>query len=143
MSDLGKLIRETRKEKGLGLRELARKIDISHSYLSQIENGNKLKPKSYILKVIAQELDLSYRSLLKHAGYETNMYYLDEFNELKVAKSPQHLKKQSIENFDLDIDTPIYLDEYNEGKFYFFNDEGAIDETKQKKIRDIIKTILN
>lgn len=84
MSTLGELIREKRNEKGLGLRELARNADISHSYLSQIENGNKKEPKSYILRALAQELDLDYKELLTKAGYNTDWKYLDQITKEKI-----------------------------------------------------------
>ena len=37
---LGKLIRKLRKQKGLSLRKLAEKVDISFVNIAHIENGN-------------------------------------------------------------------------------------------------------
>jgi len=52
----GEEVRTLRIEKGLKVRELASLVDLSHSYLSQIENGKKKEPKSYIKKALLEAL---------------------------------------------------------------------------------------
>lgn len=86
METVGQRIRRIREEKGLGLRELGRRADISHSYLSQIENGNKKEPKSYILRALAHELDVDYNELLDIAGYNAEWNYLEEAVIEKIKK---------------------------------------------------------
>ena len=55
MSSIGERIKKSRNEKGLSLRELASKVDLSASFLSQIEQG-KASPsienlkKSYFIR---------------------------------------------------------------------------------------------
>jgi transcriptional regulator with XRE-family HTH domain len=55
--DLGARLRRAREEKGLGLRELARRIGVSPSMLSQIETG-KSEPSISTLFTIVSELSL-------------------------------------------------------------------------------------
>lgn len=55
--NIGKTILETRKKKGLKQIELAKLCDISQSYLSNIEKGNK-EPHLSTLRVISKALDV-------------------------------------------------------------------------------------
>jgi transcriptional regulator with XRE-family HTH domain len=55
---LGERVRNARKAKGLGLRELARKVDLSASFMSQIETG-KVNPSVRALYAIVSELGIS------------------------------------------------------------------------------------
>lgn len=59
---LGDQIRSLRQEKGISLRELARRAEISPSFLSEIENGKNF-PSSETLKTIASRLKVSVASL--------------------------------------------------------------------------------
>lgn len=86
METVGEYLRKIRKEKGIGLRELSRRADISHSYLSQIENGNKKEPKSYILRALAQELDVDYKELLDKTDYVADWHYLVENLQENIKK---------------------------------------------------------
>lgn len=64
---LGDLIREARVAKGFGLRELARKIGKTPSYLSDIENDRRV-PAEDVLQDIARLLDLDFDELMARAG---------------------------------------------------------------------------
>lgn len=46
MGEFGKFILNKRKEKGVSLRVMAKELNISISYLSDLEQGNKLPPNS-------------------------------------------------------------------------------------------------
>lgn len=46
MGEFGKFISKKRKEKGVSLRVMAKELNISISYLSDLEQGNKLPPNS-------------------------------------------------------------------------------------------------
>ena len=61
--DLGERLREARRTTGISLRELARRIDVSPSLISQIETG-KIHPSVSTLYAIASELDASLDQLL-------------------------------------------------------------------------------
>jgi transcriptional regulator with XRE-family HTH domain len=64
---LGDLIREARVAKGFGLRELARKIGKTPSYLSDIENDRRV-PAEDVLQDLARMLDMDFDELMARAG---------------------------------------------------------------------------
>src|SRR4051812_41564443 len=63
---LGDLIREARTPKG-SLREYAKKLDITPSYLSDIENDRRI-PAEEVLRKIADLLELDFDELMARAG---------------------------------------------------------------------------
>ena len=63
---LGKLIRKLRKEKGLSLRKLAEKVDISFVNIAHIENGRVVTSEE-IIKQLAKALDYDVDKLLAAA----------------------------------------------------------------------------
>ena len=69
---IGEFIRLKRKEKGLSLRELARRTGISHPYLSQLENGHCYNPTPDVLRKLSKCLNVSYMKMMIKAGYVTN-----------------------------------------------------------------------
>lgn len=64
---LGSRIRERRVEQGISLRELARRREITPSYLSDIENDRRV-PAEEVLRSIAKELELPFDELTGLAG---------------------------------------------------------------------------
>ena len=60
---LGKLIRKLRKEKGLSLRKLAEKVDISFVNIAHIENG-RVATSEKVIKQLAKALDYDVDKLL-------------------------------------------------------------------------------
>ena len=69
IEDLGSLIKQTREDKGLSCRELARQANMDNTEISRIEKGLRKKPNVLFLKGIAEALDLSLVKLMKLAGY--------------------------------------------------------------------------
>ena len=63
---LGLLIRKLRKEKGLSLRKLAEKVDISFVNIAHIENGRVVTSEE-IIKQLAKALDYDVDKLLAAA----------------------------------------------------------------------------
>jgi len=59
----GSFIREFRIKKDIGQRELAKKINISASYLNDIEKNKRPAPKLEILKKISKILDIDFKYL--------------------------------------------------------------------------------
>ena len=57
-ADVGERLRERRKEMGISVRELARRVSVSASLISQVENG-KTSPSVGTLYAIVSEMDLS------------------------------------------------------------------------------------
>lgn len=66
---VGQRLRSAREEQGLSLREVARRLDISASALSQIETG-KSRPSVKTLYAIVSELGLSMDELFAEPGAE-------------------------------------------------------------------------
>jgi len=64
---VGARLRASRLEKGLGVRELARRLEVSPSLVSQIETG-KARPSVKTLYAIVSELGVSIDELLAPAG---------------------------------------------------------------------------
>ena len=65
--NVGSLIRRERQKQGLSLRELARRVRISASMLSQVEN-DRTRPSVSTIYAIATELGLSIDALLSDSG---------------------------------------------------------------------------
>jgi transcriptional regulator with XRE-family HTH domain/quercetin dioxygenase-like cupin family protein len=69
MDNLGSRLKDIRLKAGLTLRELARKADVSASFISQIENG-KSQPSVATLYAFAQLLNVSIDELFNQRGEE-------------------------------------------------------------------------
>ena len=61
----GQFIRKRREEKDFSLRELARKVNCSAAFLSDIELGRRF-PSEQVLKTIAKVLDVSTETLKEY-----------------------------------------------------------------------------
>lgn len=83
---VGKRIKMLRKERGLSLKELSKKTDISISFLSDIENGRS-NPSLERLKDIARGLNTTVSYLL---GETDNIEINSEIREL--LSNPEFLK---------------------------------------------------
>lgn len=66
---LGEYIKYIREQNGLGLNQLAIKIDVVSSLLSRLENGKVLKVNPFLLKKISEGLKIDYKELYKIVGY--------------------------------------------------------------------------
>jgi transcriptional regulator with XRE-family HTH domain len=82
-SFLGNQLRELRNKKRLSLREIGEVANVSSSYLSQLEGGER-HPSASVLRKLAPAYGISARELLEIAGY------LDE-PEVKVDET-EHLE---------------------------------------------------
>jgi transcriptional regulator with XRE-family HTH domain len=67
LGDVGRYIREQRRQAELSLRKLAIQAGVSNPYLSQIERGLR-QPSAKILKDIAKALRISAETLYVRAG---------------------------------------------------------------------------
>ena len=63
---LGKLIRKLRKQKGMSLRQLAKKISVSFVNIAHIENG-RVETSDKVIKELAKALDYDVDKLLATA----------------------------------------------------------------------------
>jgi transcriptional regulator with XRE-family HTH domain len=69
--DLGQRLREAREGKNIGLRELARRLGVSPSLISQIETG-KSEPSINTLFAIVSELELSVNEIVFDANNDSD-----------------------------------------------------------------------
>src|ERR671911_155540 len=67
LGDVGRYIRDQRRQAELSLRKLASQAGVSNPYLSQIERGLR-QPSARILKDIAKALRISAETLYVRAG---------------------------------------------------------------------------
>jgi transcriptional regulator with XRE-family HTH domain len=100
MKHLGNFIREQRKESGMSLRELARRVSISAPFLSDIELGRR-SPSTKNLALISKELGINPEELQQHDHREilSNFKALIENNpDIAIAfrSRLQHMKVSSI-----------------------------------------------
>lgn len=69
LGPLGREVRALREARGLGLREVARKLELSASYLSQLETGQlKTPPAAEVLRALAKLHEVDADRLLLLAG---------------------------------------------------------------------------
>jgi len=66
---IGNVFRRLRRERGITLRELAERAQVSVPYLSEIERGRK-EPSSEILAAICRALDLELTDLLTEVQFD-------------------------------------------------------------------------
>jgi transcriptional regulator with XRE-family HTH domain len=64
---LGEVIRDARAKLKLSLRDVAKKLDITPSYLSDIENDRRI-PSEDVLRRLSKFLQLDYDDLMARAG---------------------------------------------------------------------------
>ncbi|WP_162880793.1 helix-turn-helix domain-containing protein [Paraliobacillus sediminis] len=123
MSDFGGKIRKIRTDKKLSLKDVAKLGNLSHPYISQIENNKRNTPKPEIIKKLAKGLGVPYNKLLKEAGYidtsdvdlEMQEWFysnLDEvLNELTINDDFSDVINDDIKQLEKDYDNLLEVDE--------------------------------
>ncbi len=66
-TSIGEILRTARVKKGVSLRSLAAELDITPSYLSDIENDRRI-PSEDVLQQMAVHLNLDFDDLMAQAG---------------------------------------------------------------------------
>ncbi len=110
-NEAGKFLKEKRMEKGLSLRGLASKANISYAELSRIENG-KAFPTPYTLKKLCPFLSIPWNDLLSAFAYS---YRAEDNNEpiyLDLHGNEVDLSKKSKRLYDIDVELFFLLDEW-------------------------------
>lgn len=97
---LGEFIRSQRTKKNIGLREMAKMLDISGPYLSNLESGKHAMANPLLLKRIAEILEIDHLKLYKMIGY-TNKD-LNDILDLNVNKPKINSILGALEKFDED-----------------------------------------
>jgi choline kinase/DNA-binding XRE family transcriptional regulator len=83
----GNYIRRLRNDSGLGLREFARQLDISASYLNDIEKQNRDAPKAKIVATIADKLGAD-RNIILDLAAKSRKAVAADISEM-IQKSPE------------------------------------------------------
>jgi transcriptional regulator with XRE-family HTH domain len=91
LGDVGRYIREQRRQAELSLRKLASQAGVSNPYLSQIERGLR-QPSARILKDIARALRISAETLYVRAGILDQAEPSDL--EVGILKDPHLTERQ-------------------------------------------------
>jgi transcriptional regulator with XRE-family HTH domain len=91
MKLLGLNLKRLREQKGLSLREVGRRVDITPSFLSQIENG-KTNPSISTLKAIADVLNTTIASLMGEEIKEGGGYVVRESERKSLENIGQGIK---------------------------------------------------
>ncbi len=66
----GKYMRAVRKAKGISIRELAKKLGKTPTYISDIEKGNNKPPEKELLEKIIQELKLDHNPDIRNTLFD-------------------------------------------------------------------------
>ncbi|WP_041344179.1 helix-turn-helix domain-containing protein [Runella slithyformis] len=69
MKEFGEYLKALREAKGLSLREVERKTEVSNAYLSQMESGKIKQPSPITLNKLAELYGISYNILMEKVGY--------------------------------------------------------------------------
>lgn len=99
MQTFSQTIIEARNKYNLGLRELAKRINISAGYLSEIERGLKPAPSDTIVQSLADTLSLDDKELLKLADADRLHY-----SKVKIISKLFANKELGVEFID-ELDT--------------------------------------
>ena len=95
---IGKLIKNARKQKGYSVRELAKLCDISHTEISNIESGKRVKPAVLTLKAFEKYLGLDFKKIAKAVGYsDETIEYGDNNIIVSFEKYDKKVKEYELE----------------------------------------------
>jgi transcriptional regulator with XRE-family HTH domain len=127
---IGIKLNELRKEKGLSLRELAEKINLSHSYIDAIEK-NKTNPSIPSLKLIADFF-----------GVELTYFLSDEDEEVIFYDNPNILERlpKDLQDFVIKEENTPYLIVAKQLAAY---DLSKLSETEMKFLVEWLKNAIN
>lgn len=140
INDIGKLVKEARKQKGYSARELAKLCDISHTEINNIEKGQRVRPAVLTLKAFEKYLDLDYKELATLVGYsEETVRYGDEdiivsFERYdKKLQEFNQIKKILLHEIDKKRHLGMDVKEYYDFIFDYLKSLKDVDKTVLKK----------
>lgn len=140
INNIGKLVKEARKQKGYSARELAKLCDISHTEINNIEKGQRVRPAVLTLKAFEKYLDLDYKELATLVGYsEETVRYGDEdiivsFERYdKKLQEFNQIKKILLHEIDKKRHLGMDIKEYYDFVFDYLKSLKDVDKTVLKK----------
>ena len=122
---IGEKIKKHRTERGFSLRELAKRVDLSASFLSQIEQG-KASPSIENLKKIANNLEVRVSYLIEEdEKLETFLVKKDEIKYVESIDSKTSIGLLTSSKLEKDMEPIIYeIKPGGESGRGFFNHPG-------------------
>lgn len=106
METLGSSIKKHRQVKKMTLVQLGKAVSLTHGYLSNIENDNKV-PTPEVLKKISEALECSYMDLMIKAGYindeESHLGFIDSDFMVDDEELLKHIEANRNEPGDLEF----------------------------------------
>lgn len=112
ISAYGSLQRKIRNEAKLSIRALSELSGVSHSYLSQVENGTRPTPSPDVIKKISDALKYDYFAMMREAGY---MNHVKQFGD--YIKSERLKNSNSLETISKEVGlSPQDLEEIEDNK---------------------------
>ena len=144
--NIGELIKNAREEKGYSARELAKLCDISHTEISNIEKGQRVKPAILTLKAFEKYLDLDFKELASMVGYSPDTI---EYGDNNIIVSYDRYDKK-IKEFELEKDflekllivkkhLAVDIKEYYDPIYDYLQKQYNVDEDLLKKAQAIYK----
>ena len=144
--NIGELIKNAREEKGYSARELAKLCDISHTEISNIEKGQRVKPAILTLKAFEKYLDLDFNELASMVGYSPDTI---EYGDNNIIVSYDRYDKK-IKEFELEKDflekllivkkhLAVDIKEYYDPIYDYLQKQDNVDEDLLKKAQAIYK----
>jgi HTH-type transcriptional regulator, competence development regulator len=119
-SSFGLYLKHLREKKGLSLNKLAELSNLSHSYLSQIERGNRGVPSPDNLRKLAEHLGVTFGHLMLKAGH------IDLSDFIEVENNANSTPTINLSDWIGDDD-----EELGKGKINLADWIGDIDQTKE------------
>ncbi len=80
-NNLGNLLKEKRIQRGLSLKDVEEKTDITGSYLNRLENGSRTNPSSIIIKKLGEFYGIQEKVIIELA---TSSLYSEQSNYLSI-----------------------------------------------------------
>lgn len=84
-NNLGEYLKCIRKAKGLSLKEIQEKTEISSSYINRLENGSRINPSMETLIRLGKFYEIPPETLIKISGFNSNEEgCIDSFKDLNL-----------------------------------------------------------
>lgn len=98
-NEFGQYLKEIRKKRKLTIRQLDTYSGVSHSYISQMERGERGVPSPDILLKLSKPLGVKYEDLMEKAGYLNKEDVMRDSFSKGIIKLKPHEKYENEELF--------------------------------------------
>lgn len=101
MDDIGKKIKKIRKEMGMKQKDISRDLEVSQSYISEVENGKEIPTKRFI-KLFCLQYGISEDELMVgNKSPESELAGLEIEQLGSIIEASDHMEEKKIWLFDL------------------------------------------